>query len=834
MSGKSLNLKRIAKVLLAALILTAMIGLGVVACGSRVRPYNPYESDLKKMNADLVYNSLEDDVKVLPNGDLHLTEHIDMELQTREDKDGKAKPWRQLYQRYTLNRTDKAKGPLSDIVDVSVKNTSNGQEYAHGTSGDITDPNWDTNYANQWYAEDVGGKNGTGHTPYLPATMKADQYDQSSGAAGSSAATTGAQPGAATNVQAGGDDTIEIGWNIPSTDYASSLKFDVDMTFKDAVQVYDDVAYLKWEPMGDTNGTPVYDFNATLAFPDGVKQNDTNEWMHYVGRGSVYPNPDGTLSAHAFEVVPGRHVDLVTMFPSSVMGQVRHRIAGKHKQKVIDQERDEQKSSNPNLQRPARRHWNIYLPFVILELVAMAIGAVFVAYTNRKGSYRGPVEYYRDIPKISASAAAQFLDEMQGAQGDSKLDSRQLAAAMLSLQSKKAVGIYPGESQWYAGIDWAHVTDKEIGDCMKRGAAGEFDGQSSGAAAKPYGRHSNAPSVKEPLYERIGKEKGGLVDTVAKTTGFGGRKTTTIVLLTKVPKATKGAQLPEDPIVSTLTGPEIALMELLQAMGERLGSDVFDFKDVHDRLSNWSEGASRESNFVLKVEAEYHAMKLTKASTVYTVFEGILLVAGVLGFGYLYMMFMSNPLTAAKLFGAEALYLHGDIARMLKIFLPVVFMLIVEISLLQKVMLSKKGNLLAGQLLGLRKYLLDFGDFKESEPQDLALWDQYLIYATAFGISDKLAKGMTKVWPQMTDDNWLDTNASGSLLYWPLYSASHDVQGYSSANFDLGNFADLGGQLSSGFASMSSFSGGGGFGGGGGGSFGGSGGGSGGGSFGGR
>ncbi|WEV67126.1 DUF2207 domain-containing protein [Bifidobacterium sp. ESL0769] len=857
MNGKSLNPKRIAKVLFAALVLTAMVALFAVACGSRVQPYVPYRSDFNAMKGDLIYNSLDDDVKVLPNGDLRVVEHIDMELNARQGKGNKTKPWRQLYQRYTLNRTDRAKGPLSDIIDVSVKNASNGQEYAHGTSGDITDPNWDKSHANQWYAEDVGGEKGTDHTPYLPVAMNDDQYVQSLGSAATSGATAGNKTGATAGTQAGDKDTIEIGWNIPSTDYASSIKFDIDMTFKDVVQVYDDVAYLKWEPVGKTNGAPIRNFDATVTFPNGVEENDTKEWLHYDGNGSVYPNPDGTLSADAYQVVPGRHIDLVTIYPSSVMGQVRHRLHGTQKQKVIDQERDEEKSSDINSPQEPREHCDIYLPFIILEVVVMIVGVAFVVYTNRKGSYHGPVDYYRDIPKISASAAAQFLDEMQGAQGDWKLDSRQLAATMLSLQSKKAIAIYPGESQWYAGIDWAHVTDEEIGDRMRRGAAGEFDGQPVGVIGKPYARHSSDPSRKEPLDKRLGKQKGGLVDTVRKTTGIGGRKkTSTIVLLVEVPKGTKGtnaaynaanvanapsvtnapdcASNSNDSVVGTLTSPEIALMKLLQAMGQRLGSDVFDFEDVHDKLSNWSEGASRESNFDHKVEAEYHAMKLTGTSTVYTAFEGILLAAGVLGFIYLYMIFMGNPLTAIRLFGPEAVYLHGDIVRMLRIFLPVAFVLIVEILLLQKVMLTGKGNTLAAQLLGLRKYLLDFGDFKGSEPQDLKLWDQYLIYATAFGISDKLTDDMTKLWPQLGDGNWLDSNASESLLYWPLYPASHDVQGYSNVDLNLGSLADLGGQLSSGFSSMdSSFSSAGGFGGGGG-SFGGSDGGSGGGSFGGR
>lgn len=150
----------------------------------------------------------------------------------------------------------------------------------------------------------------------------------------------------------------------------------------------------------------------------------------------------------------------------------------------------------------------------------------------------------------------------------------------------------------------------------------------------------------------------------------------------------------------------------------------------------------------------------------------------------------------------------------------------------------------------MKRYMEDFSDFRDRGVADLTLWGRYMVYATAFGISEKAMKQLLKAYPQLADPNWLDANASDSLLYWSYRSWYFNHHYAGPASFDTNsmdfspsaNFGDIGAQLESGFADIqstiaaaspsSSYSGSGGsFSGGG---FGGSSGGSGGGSFGGR
>ena len=167
--------------------------------------------------------------------------------------------------------------------------------------------------------------------------------------------------------------------------------------------------------------------------------------------------------------------------------------------------------------------------------------------------------------------------------------------------------------------------------------------------------------------------------------------------------------------------------------------------------------------------------------------------------------------------------------------------------------LSRNGQPMAGQVSGLRRYLLDFSDFSHRGVEDLVLWDRYLVYAAAFGISSWVVAQLAQASPDLTDSDWLNDNARGSLLYWTFLPYSQDVAAASSlsdpealvVNSAVGQGAviDLGTQLTQGLdqigglIGMASGNGSGsvigGFGDGGG-SFDGGGGGSGGGSFGGR
>ena len=73
---------------------------------------------------------------------------------------------------------------------------------------------------------------------------------------------------------------------------------------------------------------------------------------------------------------------------------------------------------------------------------------------------------------------------------------------------------------------------------------------------------------------------------------------------------------------------------------------------------------------------------------------------------------------------------------------------------------------MAGRCLGLKRYMQDFSNFADRGAADIAMWDWYMVYAAAFGISERVMKELAKAYPQVNDPAWLDVNAAGTLFYW--------------------------------------------------------------------
>ncbi len=62
--------------------------------------------------------------------------------------------------------------------------------------------------------------------------------------------------------------------------------------------------------------------------------------------------------------------------------------------------------------------------------------------------------------------------------------------------------------------------------------------------------------------------------------------------------------------------------------------------------------------------------------------------------------------------------------------------------------LTELGKKQLAELVGYRKYLLDFSLIKEREITETAVWQEMLTYATLLGIADKVAAQLKKVYPQ--------------------------------------------------------------------------------------
>ena len=380
-----MNLKRLLRSLATALAGTLVVFAIVIGAGLMLSGSSP----------DLSYRTLDYDVAVQADGCLMVTQHIDMKLRTR---DGDT-PWRQLYQKYTLREDG-----LTNITDISVRNVTAGENYEQGalaSPADHSDTSWDREYAGHWYIADVtdGAEN---PQPFDPAK---DGYEISD------------------NTTSRRSKDVEIGWNIPATKKASSLKFDVTMTLHGGTTLYKDVASWQWEPFGDSNLIPIGKVTGIVRFPDGIDASSSWAWLHYAGVSETSRMDDGSLRFSASDVRAGQYLDVVAAYDASAVkppsgwrqgdaAWVRQQTGRTYLPKLKQSEDQQEIAWRQQQAGPARVRVALWIAVVLAGLALFVIGMVAAVRSYRESQYHGDIEYWREPPDMSPASAAKMADVM--------------------------------------------------------------------------------------------------------------------------------------------------------------------------------------------------------------------------------------------------------------------------------------------------------------------------------------------------------------------------------------------------------------------------------------
>lgn len=684
--------------------------------------------------ADLSYRTLDYDATITREGDLTVTQHIDVKLRKRTDSNDDTKPWKQLYQQYTLRSSN-----LTDISDIYVRNVTDGTTYQQQTelklpSDVASDSQWDSDYAGHWYIADVTAGEYDAH-PYTPGED--------------------ALPVTAADGSDATQKTVEIGWNIPTTVSADSMKFDVSFTMHNVATQWDDIASLQWEPFGKSNPVPIGTVSGTVHFPDDVTADTSWGWLHTERTSETRRTSDGSLAFKAYNVRSGDYLDVVAAFKATpnVTGIARHE-SGSHLNALKQSEYEQEQQWRDKQRTMARVRLGIWIATVVLGILFCAWGIWAVIRSNKNSKYHGPIEYWRDEPGISPASAARLIDVVEPSKRSQT--NRGLTATMLSLAVKKAIAIYPGPADMYRGIDMSKAT---------------------------------------PV---------GLSHMIDRTQGMrhAARTTSTIVIL---PDAIDAIPNREQ---FGLCDSENALLKLLIVISKRIGSPVFDLTQMNNTCKGWKNGYIELDKFIGACDIEYARLNASRTRGWQSIVAGIftamtgftaMLSNALLGYA------MVGIIIGVPLFGIGMFCTFAGATREL----------------------TEQGQEIAGKCLGLKHYMQDFSSFTDRGAADLALWDWYMVYAAAFGISERVAAELAKAYPQVTDPRWLDENASDSTLYWSYRTHSWDDNahyGYGArvgshngglaeqfgagslfgGNSYAADFGDLGSQLSSGFADITS------------------------------
>ena len=495
--------------------------------------------------------------QMLDNGDLRITQTFDYRLESR------GTPWRQMFQQYTLS-SDR----LTTISDISVTDLTTGRTYTQDTvhsPGSYGDVGWDSTCAGRWYIADI-----------TQSESHPDPFDPELDALTATAVGEPAQT-----------KDVEIGWNIPSTRSAKSMRIELAMTWHGVATAYDDVVALEWEPFSALNSTPAARVTGTFAFPKDISESNSWAWLHTGAASETTRLDDGSLQFTVTDLPGGEYINVVVMAERQPTSAVSREQAGRMKQRILEQERREARIASNARQREAR---------------------------------------------------------------------------------------------------------------------------------------------------------GRLVIGLA----------------------------------------------LLRA-SERIGLPVFDFGQMQAALKDWRQGYAWLRGFEDACNAEYQALHATVPVGV-----GARMLGGA--------AMIASWLTAFIYTAAV-----GQIALALVISLPLLFAATFAVAISPRQAFTAQGEAYADQVGGLMRYMEDFSEFGDRGVFDTVLWGRYMVYAAAFGISDKLMEQMERAYPQLADPEWANVHASNdSLVYWSARRRATRARGGAFGMHGMHAGGSFGSMVSNSFSSVGS------------------------------
>ena len=119
--------------------------------------------------------------------------------------------------------------------------------------------------------------------------------------------------------------------------------------------------------------------------------------------------------------------------------------------------------------------------------------------------------------------------------------------------------------------------------------------------------------------------------------------------------------------------------------------------------------------------------------------------------------------------------------------------------------ISKKQNVLTQDGVnmqekwkGLKKYMEDFSLLNEKEIPAITIWEKFLVYATAFGIANKVLKQLKTVYPNIDEIDAINTSSSLYFMYHSNFSSSFSSSINSSISSTYSSGSGSGGGFSGG------------------------------------
>ncbi|MDO5688374.1 MAG: DUF2207 domain-containing protein [Pseudoscardovia radai] len=528
---------------------------------------------------------------------------------------------------------------------------------------------------------------------------------------------------------------------------SGTYTFRITMTFDDVATQYSDISYFQWEPISAQNTVPIIKCTGTIRMPHGADGSDVAAWLHSDANSTYSVADDGTMTFTATHIQPGQYLDPVFIVDNGAMGDVQRTAPDTAASTTGMRQTIIDQENQKRSDYLAAQQHEARLS--IMLVIAMIVLGVLLIIWAMVGAFVS----YRN---------SQYRGGMQYWREPPSL-SPAAAARMNSVIEQT------GASEVNARSLSSTLLSLASKHCIML-APGPQDWYTDIDVM-----HADQSTVRP------------FIAQIASSHSRHSTRLTTTIALTVPRNAPLNAY--------NLSASERRLFELLEDAAEELGKRQFDLKEMTGCMEESTKMQQAYRSFETACDCEFAALSATRSQPM------LCGAPAIVGFLYLLGLFaivVSTTLPMVR-------YLAMGAGTVVSAF--VVFATIYGSS----TAFTEDGQKWAQQVQCFKNYLLDYSHFNDRDVRDLVLWDRYLVYAAAFGISKKVVKELYLAAPQMRDIDWVDSTIDNSLLYLyispraNLYSGGVDqTYGGGLPGDAFGGFGDFGANLEASFHDVAS------------------------------
>lgn len=551
--------------------------------------------------------------------------------------------------------------------------------------------------------------------------------------------------------------TLELGWNIAEVS-SGTYTFRIAMTFDDVATQYSDVSYFQWEPISAQNTVPIIKCTGTIHMPHGADSSDVAAWLHSDANSTYSIADDGTMTFTVTHIQAGQYLDPVFIVDNDVMGDVQR--------------------TAPDTSAGAGT------TATDGSTTSAGMRQTIIDQENQKRSDYLAAQQHEARLSIMLVIAMIVLGVL--------LIVWAMVGAFVSYRNSQYRG---GMQYWREPPALSPAAAARMNSVIEQTGASEVNARSLSStllslASKHCIMLAPGPQDWYTDIDVMRSDQSTVRPFIAQIASSHSRHSTcltTTIALTVPRNAPLNAY--------NLSASERRLFELLEDTAEKLGKRQFDLKEMTACMEESTKMQQAYRSFESACDSEFSALGATRSQPMLCGAPAIV--------GFLYLLGLFAILVSTTL--PMVRYLAMGAGIVVSAF--VVFATIYGSS----TAFTEDGQKWAQQVQCFKNYLLDYSHFNDRDVRDLVLWDRYLVYAAAFGISKKVVKELYLAAPQMRDIDWVDSTIDNSLLYLyvspraNLYSGGVDqTYGGGLPGDAFGGFGDFGANLEASFHDVAS------------------------------